>query len=77
MQLTLQIADQHVEAFKDFLQQFRFPVTIENADEEIDADPSMEQLKTEMRQAVQELNLAKKGKLKLPTLTDFLDELSH
>ena len=73
MQLTLEVPDQHVPFFKDLVQHLSFPVVVEN--DETDDDPTPEQLKAEMRQAVKELNLAKQGKLKLKTLSEFLDEL--
>lgn len=73
MQLTLEVPDQHVPFFKDLVQHLSFPVVVEE-DEAAD-DPTPEQLKAEVRQAVQELNLAKQGKLKLKSLSEFLDEL--
>ncbi len=38
-------------------------------------DPAQPSLKTDLQQAVQEVNLAKAGKLTLPTLEDFLNGL--
>ena len=38
-------------------------------------EPTREQLVAEMKQAVREVNLAKRGKLKLPTLDEFLNEV--
>ena len=43
-------------------------------EQELD-EPTREQLVAEMKQAVREVNLAKRGKLKLPTLDEFLNEL--
>lgn len=52
-------------------------LTVEpNLSEEDDADePTKEQLIEEIKQAVREVNLAKKGKIQLPTLNEFLNEL--
>ncbi|GHB78586.1 hypothetical protein [Persicitalea jodogahamensis] len=49
----------------------------DNAEDEqdVEGEPTQEQLVAEMKQAVREVNLAKKGKLKLPTLDEFLNEL--
>ena len=38
-------------------------------------DPAQPSLKMDLQQAVQEVNLAKAGKLPLPTLEDFLNGL--
>lgn len=43
--------------------------------EQDEDEPTQEQLVAEMKQAVREINLAKQGKLKLPTLNEFLNEL--
>ena len=42
---------------------------------ETDEEPTQAQLVAEMKQAVQELNLVKKGKLKARPLQELLDEL--
>ncbi len=44
-------------------------------DEQDEDEPTQEQLVAEMKQAVREVNLAKRGELKLPTLNEFLNEL--
>lgn len=72
MQLTLEIPEQHVPFFKDLVKHLSFPVVVE--DDEVE-EPTPEQLKAELRQSIQELKLAKEGKLKVKTLTEFLDEL--
>ena len=38
-------------------------------------EPTQHQLVTEMKQAIREVNLAKRGKLQLPTLNEFLNGL--
>ncbi len=38
-------------------------------------EPTQAQLVAEMKEAVREVNLAKKGKINLPTLEEFLNEL--
>jgi len=73
MQLTLEVPDQHVPFFKDLVQHLSFPVVVEN--DEADDDPTPEQLKAEMRQAVKELNLIKQGKLKSRPVKELLNEL--
>lgn len=40
-----------------------------------DSEHTKEQLIEEIKQAVREVNLAKKGQLQLPTLNEFLNEL--
>lgn len=48
------------------------------ADEpESNDEPTQEQLAAEIKQAVHELNLVKQGKMKVPTLNEFLNELQH
>ena len=42
---------------------------------EEDEEPTKEQIIEEIKQAVREVNLAKKGHLQLPTLNEFLNEL--
>jgi len=73
MQLTLEVPDQHVPFFKNLVKHLNFPVKVEDDDD--DQEPTPEQLKAEMKQAINELTLAKQGKLKTKTLTEFLDEL--
>lgn len=46
-----------------------------DSSQEDDDEPTNEQLIEEIKQAVREVNLAKKGKLQLPTLNEFLNEL--
>ena len=46
----------------------------ETTDEDYE-EPTQAQLVAEMKEAVREVNLAKKGKIKLPTLEEFLNEL--
>ncbi len=80
MQLTLDIPEQHVPFFKDLVQHLSFPVTVEDTDtdeEEHYEEPTQEQLKAEMRQAVQELNLIIQGKLKSRPVKELLDELQR
>ncbi|TAE33517.1 MAG: hypothetical protein EAZ91_02595 [Cytophagales bacterium] len=73
MQLTLEVPDQHVPFFKDLVKHLNFPVMVE--DDETDDEPSPEQLKAEMRQAVAELKLVRQGKLKSRPIADVLNEL--
>jgi hypothetical protein len=72
MQLTLEIPEQHVPFFKDLVKHLSFPVVVEDDDLE---EPTPEQLKAELRQAIKELNLIKKGKLKSRPIEDLLNEL--
>ncbi len=74
MQLTLEVPDQHVPFFKDLVQHLSFPVSV-TEDDKADVEPTPEQLKNEMRQAVLELNLIKQGKLKSRPIQELLDEL--
>ncbi len=74
MQITLDIPKQHVPFFKDLVQHLSFPVTVEDTDTDNDG-PTREQLKAEMRQAGQELNLIKQGKLKNRPVKELLSEL--
>lgn len=46
-----------------------------DSSEDDEDEPTKEQLIEEIKQAVREVNLAKKGKLQLPTLNEFLNEL--
>ena len=45
------------------------------SEEDEDDEPTKEQIIEEIKQAVREVNLAKKGHLQLPTLNEFLNEL--
>ena len=45
------------------------------SEEDEDDEPTKEQIIEEIKQAVREVNLAKKGRLQLPTLNEFLNEL--
>ncbi len=75
MQFIIDVPDNKASFFLELAKNLKFvkiaPTTVEEAYEE----PTKEQLKAEIRQAVNEVNLAKQGKLQLPTLEEFLNEL--
>lgn len=73
MQFIVQVPDNKASFFLELAQSLKFVKV--SPDSIVDEEPTKEQLKAEIRQAVREVNLAKKGKLQLPTLDEFLREL--
>ena len=72
MQFIVQVPDNKASSFLELAQSLKFVKV--SPDSIVDEEPTKEQLKAEIRQAVREVNLAKKGKLQLPTLDEFLRE---
>ena len=72
MQFIVQVPDNKASFFLELAQSLKFVKV--SPDSIVDEEPTKEQLKAEIRQAVREVNLAKKGKLQLPTLDEFLRE---
>lgn len=70
MQFIVQVPDNKASFFLELAQSLKFVKV--SPDSIVDEEPTKEQLKAEIRQAVREVNLAKKGKLQLPTLDEFL-----
>ena len=73
MQFIVQVPDNKAPFFLELARSLKFVKVSPDSIE--DEEPTKEQLKAEIRQAVREVNLAKKGKLQLPTLDEFLREL--
>ncbi len=73
MQFIVQVPDSKAPFFLELARSLKFVKV--SPDSIGDEEPTKEQLKAEIRQAVREVNLAKKGKLQLPTLDEFLREL--
>ena len=75
MQFIVEVPDNKASFFLELAKNLAFiqvaPVTADEAHEE----PTKEQLKAEIRQAVKEVNLIKQGKLKSRPVEDLLNEL--
>jgi hypothetical protein len=71
MQLTVDVPEQQVSFFRELINQLGLSVVAEEADE----DPTPDQLKAELRQAVRELNLVKQGQMKSRPARELLDEV--
>ncbi|GAB3565810.1 hypothetical protein GCM10027578_13940 [Spirosoma luteolum] len=72
MQFIVQVPDHKASFFLELARSLKFKVQ----PAEVDAvEPTREQLKDELRQAVKEVKLAQQGKLQLPTLDEFLNGL--
>jgi len=73
MQFIVQVPDHKASFFLELARSLKF-VKVQPA--EVDAvDPTREQLKDELRQAVKEVKLIKEGKLAGRPVKDLLDEL--
>jgi hypothetical protein len=72
MQLTVDVPEPQVSFFKELVKQLGLSVIAEDT---YDEDPTPEQLKAEMRQAVRELNLVKQGKMKSRLARELLNEV--
>ena len=69
-QVTLHITDKKFPLFMELAKSLDFVKKIEEENE-----PTKEQILQGIKDAVQEINLIKKGKLKAVPLNDFLNEL--
>ncbi|QJD77856.1 hypothetical protein [Spirosoma rhododendri] len=74
MQCTLQISDTKAAFFMELIESLDFVQVIAD-DSTAECEPSKEQLKAEIRQAVNEMNLVRKGKMKSRPVENLLDEL--
>ena len=70
-QVTVQIPDKKYEMFMALLRSISFVKKIKAEDNE----PTKEEILDGIKQALKEVNLIKKGKLKPTLLKDFLNEL--
>ncbi len=70
MRLVLSIQDSKLSFFLELIRNFRFIKV-----EVLDKEPSKEEIKSNIRKGVKELQLIEKGKLKTTPLKDFLNGL--
>lgn len=73
MQFIVQVPDNKAPFFLELARSLKFVKV--SPDSIADEEPTKEQLKAEIRQAVREVNLIKKGKLKSRPIEDLLNEL--
>jgi len=73
MQFIVQVPDNKASFFLELAQSLKFVKV--SPDSIVNEEPTREQLKAEIRQAVREVNLIKKGKLKSRPIDDLLNEL--
>ncbi|PRY45508.1 hypothetical protein CLV58_102257 [Spirosoma oryzae] len=75
MQFSVNVPDEKVSFFLELIKNLRFvkiePVTVQ--EEEVTA----EQLKAEIKEAVNEMKLVRQGKKKSRPIEDLLNELQH
>lgn len=72
MHFSVYVPDNKAAAFLRMVQRIKFVKVSPRVDPE---KPHQEQLKAELREAIDEVKLARKGQAQLPTLDQFLDEL--
>ncbi len=74
MQLTIQLPDTKAAFFMELIESLDFVKVIADGNT-TENDPSKEEIKAEIRQAVIEMNLVRQGKMKSRPVEDLLNEL--
>lgn len=74
MQLTIQLPDTKAAFFMELIESLDFVKVIADGNT-TESDPSREEIKAEIRQAVIEMNLVRQGKMKSRPVEDLLNEL--
>ncbi len=73
--ITLDIQSKYFQFFLDLIQNFKFVKIVKEVESDEFAPRTAEQLETDLRGAMQQVKLARAGKIKLKTLQEVLDEL--
>lgn len=75
MQFVIDVPDNKASFFLELAKNLKFVKVAPAAIDETYEEPTQEQLKAEIRQAVKEVNLIKQGKMKGRPVDDLLNEL--
>ena len=73
--ITLDIQSKYFQFFLDLIQNFKFVKIVKEVESDEFVPRTTEQLEADLRGAMQQVKLARAGKIKLKSLKEVLDEL--